>query len=121
MDGDSTEGKWNFPPARFRWALRLKKIRRPGADDSCLAVRLEKNCGAFFDSDGANLLRPTVLQNTRHKYDEAAHAVALGEVGVGDNAGEKRDAQEVSRERDFVPVGISKRARRVDRVNHRRK
>ena len=92
MDRDSAEGERNFPPARFRQIFHFEKIRWPGADDFCLAVRVEKNRGTFLDRDGACLLRPAVLQNTREKNDETPHTVALGEVRVGDNAGEKRDA-----------------------------
>ena len=106
MHGNAAKAQWRFSAANFGWIPGLEKIGRAGANDLGGTVRLEEHGGIFFDRDRADLHGPAVLQNARKENDKAAHAIALGEVRVRHGAAQKRDAQKIAGDGDFVAVRI---------------
>ena len=76
------------------------------ADYRALAVGIEEHGGTFVDGQIANLFRAAILQNSCHEDQRAAHAIAGGEVCVGDHVFQKWIGKEVVRDGDSRVEGI---------------
>jgi hypothetical protein len=72
---------------------------------------------ALSYSDGADAGDPAILQNARHKNQQAAQAITFYEMRVGDGAGQERNFQEVAREGHLIAIRIGESSRRMDGVD----
>ena len=73
---------------------------------SCLTIRIDQNCCFLVDTKAVDVFGLARSLDIREEDEQAAHAVAFGEVGVGDDAFEDGDREEVVGESDARAYGV---------------
>jgi len=71
-----------------------------------VAVGIDEDGNLFIDTDGADGFCLAGCENTGHEDQQAAFAVARVEVGVGDDAVQDRNAEQIGSDDDLTGEGI---------------
>ena len=94
-------------PADFWRRLYPQKIGATSASDyRAFTIRFDQDGGLLVNRNFARRLRPPVLHQAREKDQGAPHAVAFGEMAVGECVFQIWDLQEIADQCDPFVIGV---------------